>query len=85
MKSRLYYSKKDLERQGWTKGLFERFNLEPDKEAPNPYDSSRPNMKLYSKQKVQEIEQTDEFQKQLEWTTWFRGHMKEVAQRKKNN
>ena len=83
MKDLNYFSKNDLKKRGWTDTIIEHWGLEHDFEKPNPYDSSRAPMKLYLKDKVKRIEEREDFQGYLQWSQWFRQHMKDVKRNQK--
>lgn len=51
-----------LKERGWTDTLIKRFLPEPDLTRPNPHHAQSPPMRLYSKDRVESVEQTPEFQ-----------------------
>lgn len=58
-----YIAKCTLKSRGWTEGLIRRFARDSDKEVPNPhYRRAAPPMKLYQLERIEQIEETPEFQ-----------------------
>jgi len=62
-----YISISGLKYEGWTEGAIATFLGEPDKIAKNPHYKSASPMKLYIRDKVTNIQQTEE------WKQWFDG------------
>ncbi|MBD1890502.1 hypothetical protein [Coleofasciculus sp. FACHB-SPT9] len=59
-----YYTKSDLKSLGWTNGAIASFLSEPDTTAPNPYSRKASPVKLFSKDRVNQVMQSEPF------TTW---------------
>lgn len=57
-----YLCASDLQNEGdWTLAAIKRFLGQPDKTRPNPYYQSGPPVRLYSVERVKEVEQSQEF------------------------
>ena len=54
-----------LVRNGWTKSIFKKLKIEPDKTKHNPVYGSKAPMKLFSVARILEIESTEEFKKMV--------------------
>lgn len=61
MDKSLYYTKSDLKGLGWTDGAITSFLNEPDATAPNPYSKKSPPVKLFSRDRVNQAMQSEEF------------------------
>lgn len=59
-------TKSSLKQRGWTESLIKKYLPEPDKIKPNPNYRSAPPMRLYSLEKVEDIEGSEGFLKDLE-------------------
>ena len=58
----MFLNKKQLLDRGWSESLIKRFMPEPDKTKTNPAYRKAPPMKLYSTDRIAEIESTADFQ-----------------------
>ena len=61
-----YYNKKELKERGWTDVILKKFNIEWDLERPNPHYRSAPTTKLYLIEKINPIEETEQFKIEIE-------------------
>lgn len=68
------FTKTGVKERGWTEGAIKKFLGNPDKTAPNPYSKKKPEVKLFSCDRVKRIEQTEE------WQDWYQ---KKEAQKNK--
>lgn len=72
-----FYNKTQLMNR-WSKGLLDKFAGNPDQEAENPYnteDQPHATIKLYSKERIHNIELTEVFQDAQERSNNFRQMM----------
>lgn len=58
-----YHTQSTLLERGWSKGLIKRLLGDPDKLVPNPHYRAAPKMKLYTKRRIEEAEQSEAFLK----------------------
>lgn len=62
-----YIPKSELKERGWTDSMIKKLNLKPDTSKRNPmYPTAAPPMKLYSREKIEQIEKTPEFEELYE-------------------
>jgi len=59
-------TKSELKERGWTDGAIKKYLGEPDKTSPNPYSKKASELKLFSRDRVEEIENSKE------WQDWYR-------------
>lgn len=79
-----YFTKKELERRGWTIKMFADHLPEPHRKVPNPRSPAFAPMGLYDRTIVEKIEATPAFQDYMEWTQKkFRPIMREAARKLK--
>lgn len=78
-----YISQTQLKRRGWTVNLIAEFLPEHDKKCPHPLNSGWEPQKLYSLDKVEEIEQDECFQRRKAWATGFKAGMKEAKRQER--
>lgn len=57
-----YITLTELKKRGWTDSIIKKMEIVHDKEKPNPYYSSGSPMKLFSFDKVLELEKSSEFE-----------------------
>lgn len=61
MEKQKFLIKSNLFERGWTSGMVNKFLPNPDQLKPNPHYKKSPPMKLYSLEKVEQVEITDLF------------------------
>ena len=54
-------TKEKIKERGWTESMIKKLLVYPDTEKPNPYYKSGSPMKLYSLNRIEKIEKTDNF------------------------
>lgn len=60
-----FFTKTDLKRRGWTESIIKKIGIKPDKTKPNPIYKNAPEMKLFNKTKIQELETSEKFKSLL--------------------
>lgn len=60
-----YLSRGKLKERGWTDGIIRKFMPLCDKEKKNPYYASASPMKLYLLERIEQIEKSNEFKKEI--------------------
>lgn len=68
-----------LKERGWTDSIIKKMEVTPDKLAKNPFSKKSPQVKLFSLEKVEELEKTDLFKTLLEAAKKRSSKGKEVA------
>ena len=66
MNQKKYYRSSELKQRGWTDGLIKKFLPNPDETKTNPVIKSAAPMKLYKIKRVERIEKSERFIKEME-------------------
>ena len=77
MNQKKYYRSSELKQRGWTEGLIKKFLPKPDETKTNPIVKSAAPMKLYKIKRVERIEKSERFIKEMENIS-----MRKIAARK---